>query len=46
MPPTAFVPRIKKKTIPRITFIEDRLIRCVPLLPPQLEAQPHGARAG
>jgi hypothetical protein len=32
VPPTAFVPRIKKKTIPRITFLEDKLIRCVSTL--------------
>ena len=27
VPPTAFVPRVKKADIPRITFVEDRLIR-------------------
>jgi hypothetical protein len=29
VPPAAFVPRVKKRDIPRITFVEDRLIRCV-----------------
>ena len=29
VPPTAWVPRVKKAEIPRITFLEDRLVRCV-----------------
>lgn len=29
VPPLGTLARIKKKNIPRLTFIEDRLIRCV-----------------
>jgi hypothetical protein len=29
VPPSGFVPRVKKADIPHVRFVEDRLIRCV-----------------